>query len=73
MREQYIKIHNLSVEKNLADFVKNELTVSDRPELTAADIIVSGGRGMQNGENFALLEAVVIVPLKKVPTGLFLK
>ena len=41
-----------------SDFVKNELTVSDRPELTAADIVVSGGRGMQNGENFALLEAV---------------
>ena len=39
-------------------FVKNELTVSDRPELTAADIVISGGRGMQNGENFALLEAV---------------
>ena len=41
-----------------SDFVKNELTVSDRPELTSADIIISGGRGMQNGENFALLEAV---------------
>ena len=41
-----------------SDFVKNELTVSDRPELTSADIVISGGRGMQNGENFALLEAV---------------
>ena len=41
-----------------SDFVKNELTVSDRPELTSADIVISVGRGMQNGENFALLEAV---------------
>ena len=41
-----------------SDFVKNELTVSDRPELTSADIVISGGRGMQNGDNFALLEAV---------------
>ena len=41
-----------------SDFVKNELTVSDRPELTSADIVISGGRGMQNGENFALLETV---------------
>ena len=41
-----------------SDFVKNELTVSDRPELTSADIVISGGRGMQNVENFALLEAV---------------
>ena len=40
------------------DFVKNELTVSDRPELTAADIIVSGGRGMQNADNFALLDGI---------------
>jgi electron transfer flavoprotein alpha subunit len=36
-------------------FVKEELAKSDRPELTAAKIVVSGGRGMQNGENFKLL------------------
>ena len=41
-----------------AKFVKNELTVSDRPELTSADIVISGGRGMQNAENFALLEGI---------------
>lgn len=39
-------------------FVKAQLAVSDRPELTAASVIVSGGRGMGNGENFALLEGV---------------
>ena len=45
-------------ESRKSDFVKDELTFSDRPELTSADIVISGGRGMQNGENFNLLEAV---------------
>ena len=40
----------------LSEFVSHDLTVSDRPELTSARVIVSGGRGMQSGENFALLE-----------------
>jgi electron transfer flavoprotein alpha subunit len=35
-----------------------ELTKSDRPELTNARIVISGGRGMQNGENFKMLEAL---------------
>ncbi len=39
-------------------FVSQELTVSERPELTAAKIIISGGRGMQSGENFHLLEVI---------------
>jgi electron transfer flavoprotein alpha subunit len=39
-------------------WVGQELTKSDRPELTSASIVVSGGRGMQNGENFAMLESV---------------
>ncbi len=39
-------------------FVSQELSVSARPELTAARVIVSGGRGMQNGDNFKLLEDV---------------
>ena len=43
---------------NKPTFVKNELTVSDRPELTSADIVVSGGRGMQNSDNFKLLEGI---------------
>jgi electron transfer flavoprotein alpha subunit len=36
-------------------FVSEELAKSDRPELTSAEIVVSGGRGMQNGENFEML------------------
>jgi len=39
-------------------YVSAELTKSDRPELTAADTIISGGRGMQNGDNFKLLEGI---------------
>ena len=39
-------------------FVSAELSKSERPELTAARIVVSGGRGMQNGENFKLLEPI---------------
>ncbi|MDA8654197.1 FAD-binding protein [Alphaproteobacteria bacterium] len=42
----------------LSEFIGEELTKSDRPELTAAKIVVSGGRGMQSGENFAMLEKV---------------
>ena len=55
------EVQELSMPENSASkasFVKNELTVSDRPELTAADIVISGGRGMQNEENFTLLEGV---------------
>lgn len=42
----------------ISNFVGEELAKSDRPELTAADIIISGGRGMQSGENFSLLEGI---------------
>lgn len=42
----------------LSSFISEELTVSDRPELTAADVVISGGRGMGNGENFRLLEQI---------------
>ena len=42
----------------LSSWVSQDLTVSERPELTSAKIVVSGGRGMQNGENFAMLEKV---------------
>lgn len=40
----------------LSSFVGQELTESERPELTTARIIISGGRGMQSGENFQMLE-----------------
>ncbi|WP_250658179.1 electron transfer flavoprotein subunit alpha/FixB family protein [Alkalimarinus coralli] len=39
-------------------FVSAELAKSDRPDLTGASVVVSGGRGMQNGENFKMLEAI---------------
>lgn len=39
-------------------FIGQELSSSDRPELTSADIVVSGGRGMQNGENFSMLDDI---------------
>ncbi len=42
----------------LSSWVDDELTKSERPELTAAERIVSGGRGVGSGENFALLEAL---------------
>ena len=45
-------------EQALASFVSEQLSVSERPELTSASIVISGGRGMQNGENFVLLEKV---------------
>jgi electron transfer flavoprotein alpha subunit len=42
----------------LSEFVRAELSKSERPELTSARVIISGGRGMQSGDNFHLLEKV---------------
>ena len=42
----------------VSSFVKEEIAESDRPELTAADVVISGGRGMQNGDNFSLLNGI---------------
>ena len=42
----------------LSTFISDEIAKSERPELTAASIVISGGRGMQNGENFSLLEGI---------------
>tara|TARA_R110002167_G_scaffold181637_1_gene382030 strand:- start:646 stop:1575 length:930 start_codon:yes stop_codon:yes gene_type:complete len=49
---------DIAKSQSLASFVTEQLSVSERPELTAASIVISGGRGMQNGENFGLLEKV---------------
>ncbi len=40
---------------DLSSFVKQDLAKSDRPELTSAKSVISGGRGMKNGENFKML------------------
>jgi electron transfer flavoprotein alpha subunit len=45
-------------DSGLATFVTQELTKSERPELTSAKIVISGGRGMQSGDNFHLLEVI---------------
>ena len=42
----------------LSSFVGQELTKSERPELTAARVIISGGRGMQSGDNFEIIEKI---------------
>jgi len=47
-------VHDLG----LSEFVSEEIVSSERPELTAASIVISGGRGMQSGENFKLLEGI---------------
>ena len=43
---------------NLSKFIKREEVKSDRPELGTARIVISGGRGMQSGENFKLITAI---------------
>lgn len=45
-------------ENTKASFVGEELAQSERPDLTAARVVISGGRGMQNGENFQMLERI---------------
>ena len=42
----------------LSKFISAELSKSERPELTAARVVISGGRGMQNGDNFKLLDPI---------------
>lgn len=46
---------SVTVNNDKSTFVGQELSKSDRPELTAANTVISGGRGMKNGENFELL------------------
>ena len=47
-----------SGDAGLTKFISAEISKSERPELTAARIVISGGRGMQSGDNFAMLEKV---------------
>ena len=47
-----------ATDAGISAFVSEEIAKSDRPELTAAGIVISGGRGMQNGENFEMLYKV---------------
>ncbi len=59
--ESDVKLENLETDHSVSDsvsFVKYDESKSDRPELTSAKIIISGGRGMQNGDNFKLLEGI---------------
>ena len=51
------KIESLDI-PNLSKFIKKEETKSERPELGTARIVISGGRGLQSGENFKLINAI---------------
>jgi len=49
---------DIVTDANLSAHVSDELTVSERPDLGAASVVISGGRGMQNGDNFKLLDGI---------------
>jgi len=53
-----IEACDIVADAGISSFVKEEIAKSERPELTSADVIISGGRGMQNGDNFSLLEGI---------------
>jgi len=53
-----IESADASVSNDISRFVSQEVAKSERPELTAARVVVSGGRGMGNGENFKILDAL---------------
>ena len=53
-----IETSNFAVDQSSSEFVGEKLSQSERPELTSASVIISGGRGMQDGYNFILLEKV---------------
>ena len=46
------------IENARASFVSEAFSESERPELSAASVVISGGRGMQNGDNFSLLDGI---------------
>jgi electron transfer flavoprotein alpha subunit len=47
-----------ATDAGLSSWLKDEIVKLERPELTAAQVIISGGRGMQSGDNFVILESV---------------
>ncbi len=49
---------DMVTDAGLSSHVSDELTVSERPDLGAASVVISGGRGMQNGDNFKLLDGI---------------
>ena len=49
---------DIVTDASLSAHVSDELTVSERPDLGAASVVISGGRGMQNGDNFKLLDGI---------------
>lgn len=53
-----VVILDIAIDAGISAHVSDELTVSERPDLGAAGIVISGGRGMQNGNNFKLLEGI---------------
>ncbi|CDG51688.1 putative electron transfer flavoprotein,NAD/FAD-binding domain and ETFP adenine nucleotide-binding domain-like (fragment) [Halomonas sp. A3H3] len=53
-----VEVVDVVVENSQSSFVKEELAQSDRPELGGAKVVISGGRGMGNGENFKLLDGI---------------
>lgn len=53
-----IEAISLPTANTLSNFISEELSISARPELTAARIVVSGGRGVGSKENFAIIEAL---------------
>ena len=57
-REKWTGPRYAAADPGISKFVGEELSKSERPELTSAKIIISGGRGMQSGENFHLLDTI---------------
>jgi electron transfer flavoprotein alpha subunit len=53
-----IEILNATANPCLSEFIEEKVSGSERPELTSAKIIISGGRGMQSGDNFSMLDKI---------------